>query len=298
MATLSELYESFLDNLASLNQVRPNTLRAYRYELASAAKDARFQRPLDDLALADLEGWLARGDVAASTLGRRTASFSTFFIWAQRHGYCERNPLKGRTPIRIRRRLPRPIRSLSERVDLDIAISNAPAPYKLIFTLLRETGMRVGEVLDLRVGDITLDMGREGLRVREPKEDAERMVILSPTATRKSLRLLRAYLKTLPSHEPFQLLFLSNRGTKLSYDAVHYQWAKLCISAGLVDPAQKPLYTVHQLRHTRATELMAQGQKVEIVQRVLGHKDIRSTLLYAEISDSQVRAALEQGDNL
>ena len=44
---------------------------------------------------------------------------------------------------------------------------------------------------------------------------------------------------------------------------------------------------------TRGSELIAQGQRVEIVQRVLGHRDIRSTLGYAELQDAQVRAALE-----
>jgi site-specific recombinase XerD len=48
------------------------------------------------------------------------------------------------------------------------------------------------------------------------------------------------------------------------------------------------------LRHTRGSELIAQGQRVEIVQRVLGHRDIRSTLTYAELQETHVRAALER----
>ena len=71
------------------------------------------------------------------------------------------------------------------------------------------------------------------------------------------------------------------------------QWARVCQVAGLVDEAGAPRYTPHQLRHTRGSELIAQGQRVEIVQRVLGHRDIRSTLGYAELQDAQVRAALE-----
>jgi len=55
----------------------------------------------------------------------------------------------------------------------------------------------------------------------------------------------------------------------------------------------KPRYTLHQLRHTRATELVEQGQRLEIVQRVLGHRDPRSTQGYAELAETQVRAALE-----
>ena len=80
----------------------------------------------------------------------------------------------------------------------------------------------------------------------------------------------------------------------MSYDAVHYQWHKLCATAGLLDAEGSPRYTPHQLRHTRGSELIAQGQRVEIVQRVLGHRDIRSTLGYAELQEAQVRAALER----
>ncbi len=96
--------------------------------------------------------------------------------------------------------------------------------------------------------------------------------------------------------QPQEILFRSNRGTAVSYDALHYQWAKLCTVAGLIDEAGAPRYTPHQLRHTRGSDLIAQGQRIEIVQRVLGHRDIRSTLGYAELQESQVRAALEQPD--
>ena len=61
----------------------------------------------------------------------------------------------------------------------------------------------------------------------------------------------------------------------------------------MVDATGTPRYTPHQLRHTRGSELIAPGQRVEIVQRVVGHRDIRSTLGYAELQEAQVRAALE-----
>ncbi|MBV9171108.1 MAG: site-specific integrase [Chloroflexi bacterium] len=167
-------------------------------------------------------------------------------------------------------------------------------PYRLIFTLLRETGMRIGEVLELRWGDVTLDPGREALRVREPKNGVERAVVLGPTATPRALRGLRSARRA-HGRTPadFELLFHSNRGTRVSYDAVHYQWTKLCATAGLLNASGSPRYTPHQLRHTRGSDLIAQGQRVEIVQRVLGHRDIRSTLGYAELQEDQVRAALE-----
>jgi integrase/recombinase XerD len=293
--TLATCLEDFLADLNHLERLRPHTLRAYRYELAAAAADPRFQRPLPELDHKDLEAWLVRGKAATSTVGRRVATFRHLFAWAIRRGLRMQSPLVELAPLRGRRTLPRPIREQYEQRALDAAIASAPPPYRLMFTLLRETGMRAGEVLELRWGDVMLDPGREALRIREAKNGAERTVILGPTATPHSVRGLRAARRAhgRAATADHQVVFLSNRGTRVSYDALHYQWARVCQTAGLVDEAGAPRYTPHQLRHTRGSELIAQGQRVEIVQRVLGHRDIRSTLGYAELQDAQVRAALE-----
>jgi integrase len=74
---------------------------------------------------------------------------------------------------------------------------------------------------------------------------------------------------------------------------VLYHWGKLCVQAGLCDEAGVPRYTIHQLRHTVATELLEEGHRIEMVQRRLGHKDIQTTMGYAEVSDARVRAELE-----
>lgn len=290
--TLAEHVPTFLDDMARIARLRPHTLRAYRYELAAAA--AALLEPLARLSLADLERWASRGTVAPSTIARRTATLSRFFTWAVRHQLCTAHPLAVREPTRQRQRLPRPIPSGADRAALAQAIAAAPQPYRLLFTLLRETGMRAGEVLALTLGDVSLAAGREGLRVRDPKNGTERVVVLGPTATPRGMRLLRVQLKTLagqPGHVP---LTRSPRGTRVSYDALHYQWHQVCARAQLIDATGTPRYTLHQLRHTRGSELVEQGQPMAIVQRVLGHRDPRSTQGYAALHDDQVRAALAQ----
>ena len=291
MTTLLEQYEVFLTDAQYRSRFRPQTLRAYRNDLRAAA--AYLTAPLDQLTAMDIEHWLYQDAAAASTTVRRIASLRAFFSWAVLQQLCPTNPLDEIEAARVPRRLPRPIRSNDERNAVTQAIMMAPPPYRLLFTLLRETGMRAGEVLALNLGDVMLDSGREGLHVREPKNGNERIVVLGPTSTPRSVRGLRAYVRTLagqPSHVP---LFRSNRGTRLSYDALHYQWAQVCKAAALLDDAGKPRYTLHQLRHTRASELVEQGHRLEIVQRVLGHKDLRSTQGYAELNEMQVRQALE-----
>jgi integrase/recombinase XerD len=211
--TLKSCLEPFLADLGHLERLRPHTLRAYRYELAAASVDPRFQRPLSEIDHLDLEAWLVRDKAATSTVGRRIATFRHLFAWAIRRGLCMRSPLAELTPLRGRKTLPRPIREQHEQRALDAAIASAPPPYRLIFTILRETGMRAGEVLELRWGDVVLDAGREALRIREAKNGAERTVILGPTATPRSVRGLRAARRARGRTAPadHEVVFLSNR---------------------------------------------------------------------------------------
>jgi integrase/recombinase XerD len=210
--TLAQAYAGFLADAAHLDRLRPHTRRAYRYELALAAADPRFAGDLAALSLADLEAWIARPPAAPSTVGRRAATFRRFFAWAVRHDFCAGDPLAGYTGVRVRRHLPRPIREVDEQRRLDAAIAGAPQPYRLIFTRLRETGMRAGEALALRRGDVTLDPCREASRVREAKNGSERVVVLGPTATAKALRALRAHVKALRGAAPHEILFRSCQG--------------------------------------------------------------------------------------
>ena len=100
--------------------------------------------------------------------------------------------------------------------------------------------MRAGEALALRRGDVTLDPGREVVRVRERKNGSERMVVLGPTATPKALRALRAHVKALRGAAPHEILFRSHRGTAVSYDALHYQWGGSARGPASSTPPARP----------------------------------------------------------
>lgn len=290
MLLLGDVADAFLSDPRTRGRLKPATLRAYRKDLAAAA--TALPAALAQISAAQLAAYLA-APVAPSTAARRLAALRALCAWAVREGHISSDPTVSLEAPRRPRPLPRPIRAESDRQAVERAIGATPQPFRLALTLLRETGMRAGEVLALNLGDVVLDAGREALHVRDPKNRSERMVVLGPTATPQSLRGLRAQLRERtgePAHAP---LLRSNRGTRLSYDALHYQWAQACVAAGLADAAGKPRYTLHQLRHTRATELVEQGLRLEIVQRVLGHRDPRSTQGYAEIAEAQLRAALE-----
>lgn len=287
--TIADCLELFL---ADLNRrLRSNSFNAYRSDLRLAA--AYFVNiPVDQLTLAQLEIFLNQSNLTWATVNRRVSSLKRFFKWTIKNQLCSTNPLDHFEARRTTRRLPRPVGSLADLELVDRAIASSEQPYRLIFTILRETGLRIGEVLSLSIEDVCLDSGRESLRIREPKNARERLCILGPDATPKTLRGLRGWLRDLKGQPSFTPLFVSNRSTRLSYSAVQYQWSLLCHKSSLLEPDGGLRYTIHQLRHTRGSELVRQGVRLEIIQRVLGHCDIRSTQGYAELDDLKVREAL------
>lgn len=290
--SFTEAIDAFLRDSHTRERLKPSTLHAYRKDLIAAA--AALPASLGELTSGAMSRYLDCA-IAPSTAARRLSALRTLCAWAVREGYCASDPTATLDVPRRTRRIPRPIRADTDRQAVERAIATAPQPARLALTILRETGMRVGEVLALNLGHITLSPDCEVLHVRDLENRTERIVVLDPTATPESLHGLRVLLRERTGEPAYAPLCRSNRDTRLSYDALHYQWAQVCARVGLTDTAGKPRYTLHHLRHTHATELIEQGQRLEIVQRILGHRDPRSTRGYIELTEAQGDAALERG---
>jgi len=279
-AQLADLVAPFLAEMADSGVLGPRTLDNYRSELWAAART--FPMPLDDIDVAALDQFVLRDGVAPGTVTRRHATLRRFFAWAAQAGWCTTEPLATSTVRRPLVSLPRPIPP-AERAALDAALAarldDLPVPYALLLAILRETGVRPHEALALRRSDVSVTPGVEVLRIWTPQRDAVRLVPLRAATTPHTLRLLRTHvpdlgrLSTVPVAQ-------SPRGGAVSYDALQYQWAKLCAVAGLATASGTPRYTLQQLRATCGCELIAQGVPVDVVQRLLGHRDPRSTRGY------------------
>jgi len=292
--TLASEVAAFLDDAEDRRHLSPNTLTAYRSDLHTAM--VSLTAPIHTITLADIEAFLMSRTESPATTNRRIASLRQFFRWSQRQGYRPDNPVDLVETIRSDEYLPRPIKR-GDLPALDKAIATASPPYRLIFTILRETGMRADEVLGINVGDVILDRGREGILICEAKNNHQRMVILTPDVMPKTVSGLRTWMRDLGHDaEPTLPLFSSHRGTRVAYDTLHYQWVQLCHAANLVDlvdGTECHRYTMHQLRHTVASAWMTVYPE-HIVSRMLGHRDPRSTRRYAEVNEDQVRAALSR----
>jgi len=154
---------------------------------------------------------------------------------------------------------------------------------RTIFTLMLHAGVRVGEVVNLRTGDIYLSEKRTPhLRVNG-KGQRERIVYLSAMAS----QLLEEYLASRrPNND--NRVFLNRRGKPITITGIQLQLAKYSRQAGI-------WVTCHQLRHTFACCMIAAGVPVTSVQKLLGHVSLRTTQLYVEVADRQVEQDYHAG---
>ena len=154
---------------------------------------------------------------------------------------------------------------------------------RTIFTLMLHAGLRIGEVVSLRLGDVYLSENRSPhLRVNG-KGQRERIVYLSAMAS----KLLEEYLAS-SSHDSEERVFLNRRGKPITTTGIQLQLAKYCHQAGI-------WVTCHQLRHTFACCMIAAEVPVTSVQKMLGHVSLRTTQLYVYVADRQVERDYHAG---
>lgn len=150
--------------------------------------------------------------------------------------------------------------------------------YKTIFMLVYGTGLRIGEVANLRVEDI--DSKRMRIFVRKGKGNKERYTIL-PQA---SLEMLRKYWKMYGrKNRRGERVFLNETGGEISTYSIRTQFRKYREKAKL-----DKKYVVHSLRHSFATDLIERGAGIIQVKELMGHSNIRSTMEYIHIANIEL----------
>ena len=149
--------------------------------------------------------------------------------------------------------------------------------YRAILMVEYGAGLRVGEVLVLRVSDI--DSSRMAIRVDQGKGCKDRYVILP----HRLLAVLREYWK---AARPKDFLFPGRGKTgHISYNSVKRACERAARDAGL-----KKAVTTHVLRHSFATHLMEHGTDLRIVQVLLGHRSLRTTAVYTHVSRKRLES--------
>lgn len=275
-----------------------HTVRAYRADVVSLlgflSRD-RSDAVLADLDLRVLRAWLAGQSVsgtARTTLARRTSSAKGFTAWAVRTGRMPVDPGVRLAAPRAHRTLP-PVLRQEQAAEAMVAAESGAAQQdpvalrdRLIVELLYSTGIRVGELCGLDLGDI--DHGRRVLRVLG-KGDKERVVPFGRPAEEAIGVWLRAGRPELANERSGDALLLGRRGGRLGQ-----RQAREVVHDVVQAVPGAPDLAPHGLRHSAATHLLEGGADLRVVQELLGHSSLATTQLYTHVSVARLRAVHEQ----
>jgi integrase/recombinase XerD len=219
--------------------------------------------------------------LAPATRARKQAAIASFLAWAYRHELIPADPMGKVDRVRLDPPAPRGLRP-GEVETILAAIPTHRRRDRLLFRVIAELGLRVGEALALQVEDVDLTPDDEHLSVLG-KGGRRRTVLIDGDDL---VAQLRAYLR----HTGYRhgALFRAEKnggGGSLRYQSAHERWAHYCATAG-IDA------TLHQLRHTHASELVNAGVSLATIRKRLGHRNLQTTLRYAEQSDATADAEL------
>ena len=281
----TEAMEAFLAALAAAG-ASPKTVKAYRAAISDFILFIG-GKPLREVTSSDVSAWiydrLTRGlqrprsrssDPAEERRERQTTMhYYTLFL----RGFLEWLGLDVKVPVVRKPRSPRVEALRPEEVERLVSAARDPLDL-LIVALLFETGLRAQEAVGLRLRDI--DTRRREIRVRNAKYGEERVVLYGPL-TEQALAIWLALNPGLGPDDPL---------LGISYSGLYKRLKTLARRAGLDPRRVRP----HVLRHTFATEALRRGVPLPVVQRLLGHHDIKVTQIYLHLLDEDIRAAYQR----
>ncbi len=285
------LVVSFMNYIKVEKGLAANTLTAYDRDLrkfeAFAEKRSLSLEAVTREHIVDFLGDLYRQGLDSHSVARHMASLRNFFRFGLAEGAITLDPMLNLESPKTRRRLPVYLRM--EDVDRLLNQPDLSTPYGLrdhaILEVLYSTGLRVSELVNLKVSDLEMRMGC--LRCIG-KGDKERLVPVG----RKALAAVRAYIeKSRPqllgrrdTVKASPWLFVNRFGNRLSRIAIWRLLTAYGRRAGI-----RARLSPHKLRHSFATHLLERGADLRSVQLMLGHADISTTQIYTHVMEERLK---------
>lgn len=285
---LSATISSFMTHVKVEKGLSSNTVEAYHRDLVKFEDFAKKRKlSLEAIRRDDLVDFLAalyRQKLESKTVARHLVTLRNFFRFAQIHELIPEDPSVNLESPKIRRSLPGYLRL--EEVERLLLQPDAKTPLgqrdKAMLEVLYSTGLRVSELIGLRVSDLDAKVGC----VRcIGKGDKERIVPVG----KKALGMVEKYLrdarpKLLGKVTGTAALFVNRRGRQLTRVGVWKILSQYGRRAGL-----RAALTPHMLRHSFATHLLERGADLRSVQLMLGHSDISTTQIYTHVVEERLK---------
>lgn len=285
-------FEAYLQLEKSLSD---NSVEAYLRDIDKLTQYLLQKKSLknpSEIELKDLQQfvkWITELGMSDTSQARIISGIRAFYKYCLLENISAKDPSTLLEAPKLKRLLPDTlsfdeIENIISQIDLS---KPEGGRNKAIIEAMYSSGLRVSEVVNLKISQLYMDVGF--IRVIG-KGDKERLVPIGSSAIKYITiykNQIRVHVKPQPGNE--DILFLNRRGTKLSRIMVFLIIKDLVSKAGI-----KKTVSPHTLRHSFATHLVENGADLRAVQEMLGHESITTTEIYTHLDREFLRKTLEE----
>jgi integrase/recombinase XerC len=298
---MNKVYEQAVQEFLSACELQkgysPHTIETYRFalmEFLDYFKSEYGVNPdINAIEPADIRpflGYLHDRGLSKKSLRVKIAAVKSFFKFAFRQSWIDRNPAAIVSTPKAEKKLPSFLQSGEIESLMDSFDPSSPGGARniAIAELLYSSGLRVSELIQLPMHD--LDMHAGTVRVMG-KGKKERIVPIGGKAIEalEAYIAMRSYLTSLDTAKPDGKVFLSERG-KMMNPSVVYRIIRRAMNPVTESPQKSP----HVLRHTFATHLLDNGADISSVSEMLGHSSLSATQVYTHVSVDRLKQAYQK----
>ncbi len=289
---MEEQIEAFINYLHNVKKTSRNTELSYRRDLLKMSSyfSARNITDVHQVKNEDLVAYVQHFNdekAAPASISRSIASIRAFFNYLEKESIIETSPADGIKSPKIEKKLPQ-IMTQDEVIRLlEQPSGDTPKDLrdKAMLELLYATGMRVTELITLKVSDINLQMNY--VDCHDPNKD--RIIPFGIEARNALKNYIEHSREAMIENKNEDTLFVNCSGQPMSrqgfWKLIKYYTKRAGIQMDI---------TPHTLRHSFAAHLVENGADLRSVQEMLGHSDISTTQIYAALSHNHIREVYEK----
>lgn len=230
----------------------------------------------------DYVKYLKENKLSNNSINHNISVLKSFYKFLVIEEYFVTDPTMYLESPKLRKTLPQVLsyEEVKKLLDIDL-IDHYSYRNKAMLELMYATGLRVSELVNLKVNDIDLEMD---LVRTMGKGSKERIIPLGEYAAIYVKEYLYHYRNSLLKKQNTDYLFLNNRGTRYSRQSFYKLLKELAIQKGI-----ETEFSPHTLRHSFATHLLDRGADIVSIKEMLGHSSLSTTQIYTHISNQKQR---------
>ncbi|MDO4509392.1 MAG: site-specific tyrosine recombinase XerD [Lachnospiraceae bacterium] len=284
---MEKTLDGFITYLHNVKKKSENTVLSYNRDLTKFIKYLRTNKitSLDKVEEKDLEKYIKElndNGFKSATVSRNIASLKAFFHYLNNEGVLSNDPTKSLKSPKIEKKIPEILTTDEVFALLEQPSGDSPKEIrdKAMLELLYATGIRVSELINLEASDVNLKTS--SILCRDGSKS--RTIPYGKKAKDALTRYLEGAREAIVDNKESTILFANCSGQKMSRQGFWKLIKHYAKKAGIESDI-----TPHTLRHSFAAHLVENGADLRSVQEMLGHSDISTTQIYANMSHSHIR---------